>query len=162
MVTQVENQDGEPELHEDTTRNFVSIWETTEAELSERKPNVIVSDVSLSDDPANDPFLANWVPMQQQITAFGIGEPATKQLKIRFLKHEVHSVKVVQRDDGDFVLISIESPPYAFPREVSDPPQGAATQSKDSYVKPPFEACCNEDCPYEQLVNPLPVQPALQ
>ena len=87
----------------------------------------------------------------QVLASFGLGEPTSKVVQVRFDRHEVHQVKVVQNEVGDSVYIELESPPYAFHAQKTSPDSTASTANGAPYVKPIFETCCNVDCPFESL-----------
>ena len=79
----------------------------------------------------------------QVLASFGIGDPASKVVQVRFDRHEVHQVKVVQNEVGDSVNIEIESLPYASHEQKYSPDSTASIANGTPYVKPIFETCCN-------------------
>ena len=89
----------------------------------------------------------------QVLASFGIGDPASKVVQVRFDRHEVHQVKVVQNEVGDSVYIEAESPSYAFYAQKYSTDSTVSTANGAPYVKPIFETCCNVDCPFESLYS---------
>ena len=74
-------------------------------------------------------------PAPQVLASFGIGDPASKVVQVRFDRHEVHQVKVVQNEVGDSVYIEVESPPYAYHAQKTSPDSTASTANGAPYCR---------------------------